>query len=173
MTDLRNDLSSWSQVYDYLLGQYKSRESKYVNSNSVAKPDVIIPRGNVRDAGSTGYFENTSRSFDLGAEYNMRQKTFRCSIQVRKYNSGEHLYNSLHADNNIFLGTNISEEILSLDEELYFVQLNWKNPEATSHEDISQSVRALIGHLFTDVLGYNPGQFFKQHCTEDMTCGIR
>lgn len=172
MTELRSDLNSWPEVYDYLLRQYKNRESKYMNSSSVAKPDVVIPRNNVTNAGNTGYFETTNRSFDLGAEYNMRQKTFRCSIQVRKYNDGEHLYNSLHADNNVFLGTDIPERVTSTDKELYFVQLNWKNPEATSHEDISRSVRALIGHLFTDVLGYNPGQFFKQHCTSEMSCGI-
>ena len=173
MTELRSDLNNWAQVYDYLLRQYRNRESKYANSNSVAKPDVIIPRENVTNAGETGYFERTSRSFDLGAEYNMRQKTYRCSIQVRKYNSGEHLHNSLHHNNNVFLGTDIPTDILSVDKDLYFVQINWKNPEATSHKDVKRSVRALIGHLFTDVIGYNPGQFFKQSCTEEMSCGIR
>lgn len=165
MTKYRRNLNSWIEIYDYLTRLYRQREKEYVRSNKVAKPDVIVPKSSVPNAGSKSYFQTTNRSFDLGAKYNMRHKTYRCSIQVRKYDSGEHLYSSIHKDNNIFLGTNIPQEIKNVSKELYFVQLNWKNPEATKHENLEKSVRALVGHLFLDVLGYNPGDFFTQHCS--------
>lgn len=172
MTKYRTDLRNWPQLYDYLLQEYKNRESKYVQGSAVAKPDVIVPKSNVPNAKSTGYFRKTNRSFDLGSEYNVRHKTAQCSIQVRKYDNGTDMYESLHHDNNVYLGADVPESVQSVDEPLYYVQLNWKNPEATSFDDISQSVRSLIGHLFLDVIGYNPGQAFEQYCTGDIKCDI-
>jgi hypothetical protein len=168
MAEYRENLNGWAEVYNYLTRLYKQREQKYIQSSEVSKPDVIIPRSNVPNAGSRGYFQRTNRSFDLGAEYNMRHKTSQCSLQVRKYDNGEKLYNSIHKNNNIFLGTTIPKDLANIKRELYYVQLNWKNPDATQHEDITNSVRALVGHLFLDVIGHNPGDFFTQYCSRDM-----
>ena len=168
MTEYLENIRSWDDIYDYLLNQYRRSEAKYAQKE-VIKPDVIVPKNRVRDAEKVNAFSRTRRSFHLKSVYNKRHKSYRCSIQVRKYKNGEHLYNGVKEDNNIFLGTSIKEEIKNIDRELYYVQLNWKNPDATPHDDIYQSIRALLGHLFLDVLETNPGDYFKQCCTDEMS----
>lgn len=168
MTKYKPDLNSWSAIYDYLSDLYLTRESKYISSNDVYKPDVIVPKENVRDASNMSEFRSTDLSFDMESVYNLRDKSFRCSVQVRKYEDGKQLYSGISSSKNIYLGTSIKDDIRELDKQLYHIQLDWRNPEKTPHNDIEQSVRALIGHLFLDVLGHNVAGVFRQCCADDM-----
>lgn len=168
MTELQENFSGWYEIYKYLARDYFQRESKYLHGSKVNKPDVIVPSESVPNPRQISEFSPTNRSFDLSAEYNLRHDSIGCSIQIRIYEDGEHLYRSVDEDNNIFLGTDIPRDIQSYQDQLYYVQLNWKNPERTSLDDIERSVRALIGHLFLDILAYNPGGWFKQKCPRDI-----
>lgn len=168
MTEYRTDLNSWSEVYSYLSKMYLRREDKYVSGNSVYKPDVIIPKENVQNARNMPEFNSTDLSFDMESVYNLRDKSFRCSVQVRKYEDGKQLRSGIHSGNNIYLGTDIHKNISEIQKPLYYVQLDWRNPEATPHDNIKKSVRALVGHLFLDVLGENVAGTFRQCCADDM-----
>lgn len=160
-TKLRTDLKSWQDIYKDLVRQFEYSGSSI--GNSTEKPDLIVPKSNVPDA-TTQNFQPTNRSFDLGAVYNKRDKRFGCSVQVRKYNDGEHLVEGITPEHNVYLGTQVEDSVEKHNGPLYYVQLNWKNPESTPIDDPEQSIRALIGHLFLDVLGIRIGGLFNKRC---------
>lgn len=122
--EVEEGYNNWESVFEHFADEYTSSSGK-------TNPAILVPANNLQDPESVDIFSRSTRSFKLGSSRVYRDDKDQCSIQVRVFHAGTPIP---------------STEEVTYDRDMYYVQLNWHNP--------NDSVGALK-HLLIDVLKIN------------------